>query len=118
MPLRVLEALARGPEEMARDLSEYDIDDTLAYELHNYRDVCAARGLDLLTRSAPEGAGPIAVIYGRIHPRQIIAYLRRPAIEREVKLGLYFPFTVLADQAIREYELSGGAWILTRRQPY
>lgn len=117
-PLRVLNALARGPESLIRELDEYGADDALAYELINYRDVCAAVGLDLLARSAPAGDGPITVIYGRVHPRPIIAYLRHPSIEREAKLRLYLPYSVLGEQALREYELSGGQWALARRQPY
>jgi hypothetical protein len=117
-PLRLLRTLAWGPEDAIREWVEYGIDDALAYELLNYRDVCAAVGIDLLTRTAPTGTGPITVIYGRLHPRLIIAYLKHPAIERKAKLRLYFPFALLGDQALREYDFSDGQWALARRQSF
>jgi hypothetical protein len=118
MPLMALEALVIGSEQVFKDLSEYGIDDTLAYELHNYRDVCAAIAMERVVRLAPNNAGPVVLIYGRTHPKVIVEYLKRPAIERNGKIRLYLPFSLLADQTIRGYEFRDEGWTLTWRERY
>jgi hypothetical protein len=118
LPLMALEALVIGPEQVFKDLSEYGIDDTLAYELHNYRDVCAAIAMERVVRSVPNNAGPVVLIYGRTHPKVIVEYLKRPAIERNGKIRLYLPFSLLADQTIRRYEFGDEGWTLAWRERY
>lgn len=118
IPLRALESLVRGDDQVAKEASEYGIDDKLAYEITNYRNIRIARGLDKLTKDLPQNTEPIVVIYGAAHPRVIQSYVHNNILEAKIKSRLYKPFSIVADETARTYTPENNTWVLKSRIPY
>lgn len=118
IPLRALESLVKGQDQVVKEASEYGIDDKLAYEAVNYRNVRIARGLDKLTRELPQNSGPIVVIYGAAHPKVIQSYIHDNRFEAEIKSKLYKPFSMVSDETIRTYTPENNTWVLKSRIPF
>jgi hypothetical protein len=72
------------------------------YDLLDYRDVAAAKGLSLLAQMKL-GEGPIVVIYGGLHSSAIKQYALSPK-ERDIKYAAYAPYRSAAAPALKVFE--------------
>lgn len=79
------------------------------YSLYDYREVCAARGLERLSRNI-SGDDPIVVIYGHRHFSGI-EYYATHSIERDLRSAVYTPFITQIKGDLKRYIFRDGQWV-------
>lgn len=85
--------------------------------LRDYRDVCIAKGLDLLTKNI-QSDDPIVAIYGAGHTAPVKFYLENPR-EREWRFQMYEFMRKKIPTALLGYEVDkDGNWEITEESKY
>ncbi len=99
---------------------EFDRTDILGFNVHSfrdYRDICIAKGLDLLTKNIQSDA-PVVAIYGADHTAPVKYYLGHPK-ERELRFKMYESTREKVPTALLGYEIDeNGTWKITEELKY